>query len=364
MKKRTLSLILLSLILLFAWTVPALAGEERAGIYVRITVERYGVIYAELYPEYAPETVANFQQLIGENFYDGLTFHRIISGFMIQGGDPLGNGTGGSGRNITGEFSANGVENPLLHERGVLSMARSADMNSASSQFFIMHETSPHLDGSYAAFGRVLAGLAVVDRICQATPVQDKNGTVLSGDQPRIENVREVAWAEVAEAMEKEAANGLSGTTYVDLLSPVSFPVPEGWNRMDELGGQTYFAQEEQPEKSLLFVRQNNWDPLPAAYKAQLTAQGVTQTEMNTDAFTKATLAGIVGLQEGQMTEEEHSGVTFLTASQTSGDAGFTYYIGVHHGYVYIFAFGADRADPLFADVEGILDSLSFNESF
>lgn len=124
-----------------------------------------GEIKAELYPDVAPVTVKNFIDLIKKGFYNGLTFHRVIDGFMIQGGCPKGNGTGGPGYCIKGEFRANGVKNDLKHERGVLSMARAMDPDSAGSQFFIMHETSPHLDGQYAAFGKVTDGMDVVDRI-------------------------------------------------------------------------------------------------------------------------------------------------------------------------------------------------------
>ena len=157
---------------------------------VQIDVQDYGTITAELYGEAAPITVANFVKLVNEGFYDGLTFHRIISGFMIQGGDPLGNGTGGADQDIKGEFAANGWNNPIAHERGVLSMARSSAPNSASSQFFIMHQAAPHLDGSYAAFGKVLTGLEVVDAICANTPVTDGNGTVLKANQPIITSIR------------------------------------------------------------------------------------------------------------------------------------------------------------------------------
>ena len=132
---------------------------------VTIEMEDGGVIRAELYPDIAPITVENFLSLAEKGFYDGLIFHRVISGFMIQGGDPTGTGTGGSGHTIKGEFRANGVVNNIKHERGVLSMARSMMPNSAGSQFFIMHRTSPHLDGQYAAFGRVIEGIEVVDRI-------------------------------------------------------------------------------------------------------------------------------------------------------------------------------------------------------
>lgn len=154
---------------------------------VNIVIETSeGTIKAELYPEIAPITVANFQELISEGFYDGLTFHRVIEGFMIQGGCPKGNGTGSSDKKIKGEFSSNGVENNLKHERGVLSMARSSSPNSASCQFFIMHEAAPHLDGEYAAFGKVTDGMDVVDKIAENTPVEDANGTVAAENQPQI----------------------------------------------------------------------------------------------------------------------------------------------------------------------------------
>ncbi len=124
-----------------------------------------GIIRLELYPEKAPKTVANFEKLVKEGFYDNLTFHRVISGFMIQGGDPLGNGMGGSDEPIYGEFAANGFPNPIRHERGVISMARAQDPNSASSQFFIMHADGFFLDGNYAAFGKVVSGMEEVDTI-------------------------------------------------------------------------------------------------------------------------------------------------------------------------------------------------------
>ena len=164
---------------------PVTEGNE-----VVITVKDYGTIELELDREAAPMTVDNFVKLVQDGFYDGLTFHRIISGFMIQGGDPLGNGTGGSDVTIRGEFRNNGVENPISHTRGVISMARSRNMDSASSQFFIVHEDSTYLDGDYAAFGHVTQGMDVVDAICEKTPVMDGNGTVDSGDQPVIESIR------------------------------------------------------------------------------------------------------------------------------------------------------------------------------
>lgn len=132
---------------------------------VNIEMENGKNIKIELYPEIAPITCENFEKLVKSGFYDGLTFHRVISGFMIQGGCPLGNGTGGPGWNIKGEFSSNGVKNDLKHTRGVISMARSMMPDSAGSQFFIMHQDAPHLDGQYAGFGKVVEGMDVVDEI-------------------------------------------------------------------------------------------------------------------------------------------------------------------------------------------------------
>ena len=154
--------------------------------HVTIDVQDYGTISLELDADTAPISVTNFINLANEGFYDGLTFHRIISGFMIQGGDPNGNGTGGSEKTIKGEFSANGVENDISHVRGVISMARANDPDSGSSQFFIVHKDSTFLDGQYAAFGHVTDGMDVVDAICEAVPVQDNNGTVAAADQPVI----------------------------------------------------------------------------------------------------------------------------------------------------------------------------------
>lgn len=158
--------------------------------HAEITVKDYGTIKVELDADTAPITVTNFVDLANEGFYDGLTFHRIISGFMIQGGDPQGNGTGGANKTIKGEFSANGVDNPISHERGVISMARSREYDSASSQFFIMHEDTDSLDGEYAAFGHVTEGMEIVDKICEDTEVEDGNGTVAAENQPVIETVK------------------------------------------------------------------------------------------------------------------------------------------------------------------------------
>ncbi len=140
-----------------------------------IEMDNGGVIEIELDYDAAPISAENFENLVREGFYDGLTFHRVIPGFMIQGGDPRGNGTGGSKKTIKGEFASNGVNNPLKHTRGVISMARSMAPDSASSQFFIMHQDAPHLDGNYAAFGHVVSGMDVVDEIASApTDFRDK----------------------------------------------------------------------------------------------------------------------------------------------------------------------------------------------
>lgn len=148
---------------------------------VTIEMESGDIMKAELYPEIAPNTVNNFISLIKNGFYDGVIFHRVIPGFMIQGGDPNGTGIGGPGYSIKGEFSANGFKNDLKHSRGVLSMARTMAPNSAGSQFFVMHEDSPHLDGQYAAFGKLIEGEDVVDKICAVRT--DYN------DKPRIPQV-------------------------------------------------------------------------------------------------------------------------------------------------------------------------------
>lgn len=158
--------------------------------HIKIKVKDYGTISVELDADVAPITVTNFVDLAKDGFYDGLTFHRIISEFMIQGGDPLGNGTGGSDKTIKGEFSENGVENSISHVRGTISMARSQDYDSASSQFFIMHKDNPGLDGQYAAFGTVTKGMEVVDKICEDTQVEDENGTVAAENQPVIKSIK------------------------------------------------------------------------------------------------------------------------------------------------------------------------------
>ena len=194
--KRLISL--MAMVTLIVMCLCACGSEQHIA---EIKVKNYGTIKVELDAKTAPITVENFEKLVNEGFYNGLTFHRIISGFMIQGGDPNGDGSGGSDENIKGEFKENGVENNISHKRGVISMARSIDNDSASSQFFIMHQDSPYLDGQYAAFGKVTEGMEVVDKICEdiekqsaenGTQVVDKDGVVVKDKQPVIESIKMV----------------------------------------------------------------------------------------------------------------------------------------------------------------------------
>ena len=169
------------------------ANEESQGVgthHAEIEIQDYGTIAVELDGDAAPITVQNFMNLANDGFYDGLTFHRIIADFMIQGGDPNGNGTGGSENTIQGEFSANGVENDLSHTRGAISMARAQEYNSASSQFFICQADSTYLDGQYACFGYVTDGMDVVDAVCEAAQPTDGNGTIPADQQPVITAIR------------------------------------------------------------------------------------------------------------------------------------------------------------------------------
>lgn len=185
---------IIAFLLILALCVPFLAScenePETIKVYTaEIEIENYGTIKLELDAQTAPITVNNFVKLAREGFYDGLTFHRIIEGFMMQGGDPKGNGTGGSGSNIKGEFKANGHANNISHKRGVISMARSQKYDSASSQFFIMHKDYTGLDGQYAAFGWVTEGMNVVDKVCTDAQPVDNNGTIPKGQQPVIKKI-------------------------------------------------------------------------------------------------------------------------------------------------------------------------------
>lgn len=164
--------------------------EEVTGIHhAEISVKNYGTIAVELDADKAPISVTNFIKLAQDGFYNGLTFHRIMDGFMIQGGDPLGNGMGGSSETIKGEFSSNGVDNDISHTRGTISMARSSNPDSASSQFFIVQSDSTFLDGDYAGFGHVTSGIEIVDKICQDAEPTDNNGSIEKDAQPVIESI-------------------------------------------------------------------------------------------------------------------------------------------------------------------------------
>lgn len=166
------------------------ASQTADVYYADVAIKDYGTVTFEMYPDKAPITVSNFVDLARSGFYNGLTFHRIMDGFMMQGGDPDGNGTGGSGKTIKGEFSANGVENDLSHVRGTVSMARNTrSMDSASSQFFIVQSDSTFLDGNYAAFGTVTSGMEIVDKICAEAKPTDDNGTIPAAEQPVIESI-------------------------------------------------------------------------------------------------------------------------------------------------------------------------------
>lgn len=188
------ALIFISLTLAFMCLVACSSNKSdlaEESYTVEIEIENYGTITAVLDAKTAPITVENFVNLARSGFYDGLTFHRIIEGFMMQGGDPNGDGISNDGvPSIKGEFAYNGVPNNIKHTRGTLSMARSNSYNSASSQFFIIHEDSPHLNDQYAAFGRVTDGMDIVDKICKETPVTDSNGSVPEGSRPVIKQIR------------------------------------------------------------------------------------------------------------------------------------------------------------------------------
>ena len=193
--KKTLSLFVVFALLLSVCVLSVGCGQKTPAEpftkvrHAEITVKDYGTIKLELDEGCAPISTANFIKLAKKGFYDGLTFHRIIDGFMIQGGDPLGNGYGGSGKTIKGEFSANGVDNPISHVKGVISMVLFDDPDSASSQFFITVADSPFLDGNYAAFGRVIEGMDVVEQIAKDARPTDNDGTIPPEDQPVIESI-------------------------------------------------------------------------------------------------------------------------------------------------------------------------------
>lgn len=182
---------LLTILCSFVLCISLFGCQKETKKYIaKIEVEDYGTITLKLDGKTAPITVQNFVDLAESGFYDGLTFHRIMKGFMIQGGDPNANGTGGSDKTIKGEFKDNGVKNNIKHKRGVISMARSSDYDSASSQFFIMQEDNDSLDGQYAAFGHVTKGMKIVDQICEDADPMDDNGTIAESKQPVIKTIK------------------------------------------------------------------------------------------------------------------------------------------------------------------------------
>ena len=332
---------LFPILLILALLAGCGGGKYSSGVHhAEIAVEGYGVITLELDADTAPVTVENFCSLAESGFYDGLTFHRIISGVMAQGGCPLGNGTGGSGENIQGEFSGNGIENPLKHERGVLSMARSSDPNSASSQFFIMHADATHLDGNYAAFGRVIAGMDTVDALCLNAHVTDSNGTVPKEDQPVMKEVRRVDRAEAEAAAEKESENGAEGFSFDDPATGVRFPMPEGW-RLQEKGNGNYLFTDGTATLTLSTV--DVWRRMGKSTQAQYMDAGYARETLNTDAFERSAFASAIGVAEEDMTEENINGALWLAAAEERNGETVQYRVGAVKGTVIIFA-GAEGA--------------------
>ena len=313
MKKKILYLCMISLFALFAFAACGDKENEEDDYnpyfdssnylsgyhYAQIDVQDYGSIIVALNADAAPATVTNFVDLVNQGFYDGLTFHRVIEGFMMQGGDPRGNGTGGSYYNIPGEFALNGYDNPLSHVRGVISMARAAENNdSASSQFFIVHENSTHLDGYYAAFGMVIDGMDVVDAICKETAVEDDNGTVLAVNQPVITSVSIVFNEESADAPLSPSAN----ISFLPTTNTEELKVVDNWTITE--GGKSYLLY---TDEELLSV---------AIYETDL-ASGMTYDEskplasfdnLGTGEFISVTINGTVGLPTHLLVTEEHDG--------------------------------------------------------
>ena len=312
---------------------------------VKISIQNAGDVYVELDPSAAPITVENFLSLADRGFYNGLTFHRVISGFMIQGGDPAGNGTGGSGKNIKGEFSANGVANPINHVRGVISMARSSAMDSASSQFFIMHADKPHLDGQYAAFGHVIAGMGAVDRVAATTYVTDSNGTVAPGHAPVITSVARCTRQEAEAAAAREAENGRGGTRFTEPASFLSFDVPAGWHLTACRSGTCEFASD--AGGASVTVSCMDYFAYAAGINAgETTETGVSRGDLTTESFSKGSLLRTIGVSdESAAAEEVHSGVTFYRAD--AADTGTVRLVGVHRGVVMSFSADPGAADAL-----------------
>lgn len=272
--------------------------------YVAIDVQNYGTITLALDADTAPITVTNFLSLAESGFYNGLTFHRIIDGFMVQGGDPSGDGTGGSEQKITGEFSANGIENPISHTRGTISMARSKDYNSASSQFFITQQDSGSLDGIYAAFGKVLAGMGVVDLLCMNTPVQDENGTVLEEDQPIINSIYTISEEAAQLAVEAETITpSPTAVLSFDLVDSIEdAAVVDEWLLADE--GECFLLSCDQ---DLLSISVHTVD-LANALDYDSTTQLATFSDLGAGELIGLRLVVPEGLPSMMIVTDEHNG--------------------------------------------------------
>lgn len=310
---RILSMVLIVTLFFSLFAVPVFAEASGTDIpVIALRILDYGDVYLELYPDIAPITVENFLKLVDSGFYNGLTFHRIIAGFMAQGGCPLGNGTGNSGETIKGEFSSNGVDNQLRHERGVLSMARSSDPDSASCQFFIMHDNAAHLDGNYAAFGRVIAGMDTVDSICENAHVTDSNGTVPKEDQPVITEAVRVSRAEAEAAAERETENGSMGGVFKDPLTGLSFPMPEGWYLKSRTGRTCSFTD---GTAAFSLNAADIWRRMGKNTQEQYSANGYGRDQLTTEAFNRSAFASSMGTTEDKLTEQNINGVLWYAAS-------------------------------------------------
>ena len=343
--------LILALTLAAAPCAAETAGADSPVVLLRVA--EYGDIYVELYPDVAPVTVSNFLKLVDNGFYNGLTFHRIISGFMAQGGCPLGNGTGGSGENIKGEFSANGVENALKHERGVLSMARSSDPDSASSQFFIMHADATHLDGNYAAFGRVIAGMDTVDAMCLNAYVTDSNGTVPKEDQPVIAEAVRVSREEAESAAAMESKNGTSGGRFDDPATGLSFPMPEGWFLREKAYG-TYFFTDGTAILSISTV--NVWANMGKNTREQYISNGFGREKLTTEAFDRSAVANAMGAEQEKMAEKTVNGILWYASSAEKNGEQMQYRAGAVKGTVIVLAASEGAAEQA---MEMILTSLT-----
>lgn len=275
--------------------------------YAVMDVANYGSVYMELYADIAPASVTNFVNLVKEGFYDGLTFHRVVSGFMVQGGDPKGNGSGGSTYTVPGEFYFNGFEtNTLSHVRGTLSMARTEDPDSASSQFFIMQQDNNDLDGYYAAFGRVISGMSVIDSICKAVKPTDNDGNLAAADQPVITSIKLLEKDEMP-APEAEESERPEPTTQISIVSAGSDNLPTVGSWVINEDGASYLLSSTGALASL------------SLYKVDLT-KGVTYNGENMLARTSDIGAGeLVSMKINVTNTAENYPDQLLIAEEPNG---------------------------------------------